>query len=76
MKKSPTPVFVFIVVLLAGASAAFGTPDTRLWQAAGVTPAAQPVKAPAFSVHDVAGHTVSLDQFRGRVVMVYFWATW
>lgn len=32
--------------------------------------------APAFQATDLAGGTVSLDEFRGRVVVVNFWATW
>jgi cytochrome oxidase Cu insertion factor (SCO1/SenC/PrrC family) len=63
-------------ILLAGSSAAFAVSDADLWKAAGVRPAAQPVMAPAFSLRDVGGHTISLEQFRGRVVMLYFWATW
>jgi peroxiredoxin len=32
--------------------------------------------APSFQAADLAGATVSLDDFRGRVVVVNFWATW
>jgi peroxiredoxin len=32
--------------------------------------------APAFHATDLAGARVSLDDFRGRVVVVNFWATW
>jgi thiol-disulfide isomerase/thioredoxin len=33
-------------------------------------------KAPSFSLMDLNGHQVTLDQFKGRVVMLDFWATW
>lgn len=35
-------------------------------------------KAPAtnFSLQDLNGKTVSLADFRGQVVLLYFWATW
>ena len=33
-------------------------------------------KAPGFKLTDLKGQPVSLDQFRGRVVMLDFWATW
>ena len=32
--------------------------------------------APAFQTVDLVGRTVSLDDVRGRVVVVNFWATW
>ena len=32
--------------------------------------------APEFQAADLTGGTVSLDQFRGRIVVVNFWATW
>lgn len=32
--------------------------------------------APSFQARDLAGATVSLDDYRGRVVVLNFWATW
>jgi cytochrome c biogenesis protein CcmG/thiol:disulfide interchange protein DsbE len=32
--------------------------------------------APDFSLKDSAGHTVRLSDYRGRVVLLNFWATW
>ena len=32
--------------------------------------------APAWTLKDVNGKAVSLDQFRGKVVVLDFWATW
>jgi thiol-disulfide isomerase/thioredoxin len=33
-------------------------------------------QAPSFRLVDLDGRQVTLDQFRGRVVMLDFWATW
>ena len=33
-------------------------------------------RAPAFELADLRGQTVSLDQFRGKIVILDFWATW
>jgi peroxiredoxin len=32
--------------------------------------------APGFSLPDLSGHKVSLEQYRGRIVVLDFWATW
>src|SRR5206468_3316959 len=32
--------------------------------------------APTFELRDLEGHRVSLDQLRGKIVMLDFWATW
>ena len=33
-------------------------------------------KAPSFTLKDLGGQNISLDQFKGEVVYVDFWATW
>ena len=32
--------------------------------------------APDFSLADLEGNTVTLDQMRGKVVLLNFWGTW
>lgn len=49
--------------------------DRSLWNAAGVR-AVAPVGVPRIALPDLEGRRVSLTDFKGRVVMVYFWATW
>ena len=34
------------------------------------------VKAPEFELKDLKGRTVNVAQFRGKVVVLSFWATW
>ena len=56
-----------------------GTPkgDVRsLLEALSIGIPAQPVAAPAFSLPDLDRTLVRLTDLRGRIVMLYFWATW
>ena len=53
-------------------------PETIAWyqrkfgyRVAGAVP-----KKHAFSLPDVAGHTWNLPELRGKVVLIFFWATW
>ena len=41
-----------------------------------LTPLATPIKAPAFQLADMDGKKYSLESYRGKVVIVNFWATW
>ncbi len=39
-------------------------------------PASDRKPAPAFTLTDNSGKTISLEKFRGKVVLLDFWATW
>jgi thiol-disulfide isomerase/thioredoxin len=67
-----------ILLVMPGAGSAAegeaGAPDrTQLGE---FVPATQPVPAPGVSFSDSAGDTVSLSDFRGKLVLVNLWATW
>jgi cytochrome oxidase Cu insertion factor (SCO1/SenC/PrrC family) len=36
----------------------------------------QPKPAPAFTLPDLSGHPVRLEDLRGKVVLLFYWATW
>lgn len=36
----------------------------------------QPVDAPKFSISSLDGHELTLDDYRGKYLLVNFWATW
>jgi cytochrome oxidase Cu insertion factor (SCO1/SenC/PrrC family) len=56
---------------LLGAGAA--APDFAAMQ---VQPYEPPKRAPGFSLPDLTGRTVRLEDLRGKTVMLFFWATW
>lgn len=46
------------------------------WRPASRPPLAEGKAAPALRLTDVAGQSATLAQYRGRVVLLDFWATW
>jgi cytochrome oxidase Cu insertion factor (SCO1/SenC/PrrC family) len=66
-------VAVVAAALLAAAVAAAAPPDFASLQVQRFDP---PKPAPAFELPDLAGATQRLEDLRGKVVMLFFWATW
>ena len=52
------------------------TPQPDAPQGPTAAPASTPMPAPDFTVVDGAGNQVSLSSFRGKPVVVNFWASW
>ncbi len=70
--------FILIIVCCLAVAAPFesnGTPED-LMSAAGVQAFKQDLKAPGFELPDLNGKNVSLKDSRGKVVMLFFYATW
>jgi peroxiredoxin len=63
---------MMFLTLLMAASLAAEPKTTR----AELQPAAARKAAPAFALQDPSGKTVTLDEYRGKVVVLDFWATW
>ena len=78
MRRFAALTVVAAVALLAAAAAGRGAtaaaaPDFAAMRVDRIDP---PKAAPAFELPDLAGATQRLSDLRGKVVMLFFWATW
>ncbi len=62
-----------VVVLALSAGAAAAAPD---WASLGLTAYEPPRPAPELGLPDLDGRVRSLADLRGKVALVFFWATW
>jgi len=60
----------------AGTAVADGAVSVERPRLGEFIPNSPPIPAPTISVVDLAGNTVSLSDFAGRLVLINFWATW
>lgn len=65
-----------LVLLLHRAAPATAATGTDPMGALGVQAPNEAVEAPPFALPDLAGKTVQLKQFRGKLVLLNFFATW
>ena len=71
MKHLSLVLGLIAAILLA--PAVWAEPDFASMQ---VTPYDPPKAAPALALPDLGGKTVRLADLKGKVVLVFFWATW
>jgi len=72
---------VFILLIIFGTLAVLGAgaivnAGEDLMAAANVIKFKEGISAPTFTIENVAGGSVELEDFRGKVVLLNFWATW
>lgn len=70
--KTRSLAAALVGVWLTTMAAAAG-PDFASLELVGYSP---PKPAPAFALPDLQGRTLRLDELRGKVVLLFFWATW
>ncbi|HEV8587090.1 MAG TPA: redoxin domain-containing protein [Methylomirabilota bacterium] len=66
-------LIALVAAVLVTAAASAAAPD---FAALHLQPYEPPKPAPAFSLPDLDGKPHTLESLRGRVVVLFFWATW
>jgi cytochrome oxidase Cu insertion factor (SCO1/SenC/PrrC family) len=61
-------VLALLLPLAAAAAPDFAALDIQRYD--------QPKPAPAFTLPDLSGRPVRLEELRGKVVLLFYWATW
>ena len=67
---------LFIPCLQVGRAASPSQPECPSCSSFGVQRSEEKKQAPAFSLKGLDGNQVSLSDFRGKPVLITFWATW
>ena len=67
---------VIAAALWATVAAAQPAAAPAAWAKMGVQAYESPKPAPAFSLPALDGRTVRLEDYRGKALLLFFWATW
>ncbi len=67
---------VIAAALWATVAAAQPAAAPAAWAKMGVQVYESPKPAPAFSLPALDGRTVRLEDYRGKALLLFFWATW
>ena len=73
--RRPLATSLVIGTLLWATGTGAGVPASLLERLELARPTER-LEAPGFELPDLAGKRVRLEDLRGRVVLLYFWATW
>ncbi len=69
-------LFQGVLILSLGMSTPALSAEVDYLAAVGLEKIEGKVPAPSFSLPDLQGKAVSLENLRGKGLMLYFWATW
>lgn len=70
-------IVLFILVAgLSGTNLSTAADADDLMTRMGIVGVTGKILAPDFKTEDINGHPVQLSDFRGKMVMLFFWATW
>ena len=72
----PLLLVLFFGVALHAENPAYGQTDDDYMEELYIIPFKDKVKAQNFILKNLNGHEVSLNDYRGQIVLINFWATW
>ena len=75
MTNATTRLYNLAVLLLAALASPAAAADLPPLPA-GLTAPAKPIKLPAFNLATPGGGKLRADEFKGKVLIARFWATW
>lgn len=75
-RRAALGISLAVILLVGSVWLSQGEASEHFVRALGLLTPREPVAAPVFALPDVAGKSVSLKDFRGKVVFINFWATW
>lgn len=67
---------IVAAALWATGAAAQPAAAPAVWEKMGVQVYESPKLAPAFALPALDGRTVRLEDYRGKALLLFFWATW
>ena len=68
--------FFLVFTLVLSAKSHAGLAETNPMSILGIQRFQEKIPAPKFSLPDLNGKMVSLNHYRGKALMLYFWTTW
>jgi cytochrome oxidase Cu insertion factor (SCO1/SenC/PrrC family) len=76
MQNTPLGLWLGMALCLAVGVVRAQADDAAHFQAMQLVYLAEAVEAPSISLTNVDGKAVSLQSFRGKIVLLNFWTTW
>jgi peroxiredoxin len=70
------PVVIIVVAMVVSAMLVFGLRMSKRSDSGSAAASLQGKAAPDFALQSIDGNTVHLSDFRGKAVLLNFWATW